>query len=155
MFIIIFVFKIIGNIIYFIDKTVLKYNPKVIVLYAGDNDVASGKSAVDVFYDYKDFVSKIHNTIPETHIIFLPIKPSPKRWSFWPIMSEINSLIKEFNSQNIYLHYVDTASPMLSKLGQPIPSLFISDSLHLSINGYDLWSETLEPILKKLLMNKN
>tara|TARA_Y100000590_G_scaffold415195_1_gene512757 strand:- start:2646 stop:3401 length:756 start_codon:yes stop_codon:yes gene_type:complete len=145
----------ISDIIYFIDKTVLKYNPKVIVLYAGDNDVASGKSAVDVFHDYMDFILKIHNAIPETHIIFLPIKPSPKRWTFWPIMSEINSLIKEFNSQNIYLHYVDTASPMLSKLGQPIPSLFISDSLHLSINGYDLWSETLEPILKKLLMNKN
>ena len=143
----------ISDIIYFIDKTVLKYKPKVVVLYAGDNDVASGKSAVDVFYDYKDFVSKIHNTIPETHIIFLPIKPSPKRWSFWPIMSETNSLIKEYNSQNLNLHYLDTATPMLNKLGQPKPSLFISDSLHLSKAGYDLWSKTLEPILNKILNN--
>jgi lysophospholipase L1-like esterase len=136
---------------YYFDKTVLKYAPRAIVLYAGDNDIANGKSALRVFEDYKSFVALVNEKLPVTPIIFISIKPSLRRWSFWPVMEKTNTLIKTYANKYPALYYADTATPMLNAAGQPNPALFVSDSLHLSQHGYDLWSARLEPVLKQAL----
>lgn len=60
----------ISDVNYYLDKTVLKYAPRAIVLYAGDNDIASGKSALRVFEDYKSFVARVNEKLAEyTHYI--------------------------------------------------------------------------------------
>lgn len=141
----------ISDVNYYLDKTVLKYAPRAIVLYAGDNDIASGKSALRVFEDYKSFVARVNEKLPDTPIIFIPIKPSLRRWSFWPVMEKTNTLIKTYAKKYPALYYADTATPMLNAAGQPNPALFMSDSLHLSQHGYDLWSARLEPVLKQAL----
>ena len=39
----------ISDVIYFINETVLKFKPKIIVFYAGDNDIHFGKTFTDSF----------------------------------------------------------------------------------------------------------
>jgi len=138
----------ISDVNYFIDETVLKYKPNIIVFYAGDNDIAFGKTPEIVLNDYIFFIKKVHSLFPLTKIYFLPIKPSVKRWSFWPDMERTNQLIKSYSNNNPFLFYVDTATPMLGNDGIPKGSLFVSDSLHLNNKGYDIWSEILGPILR-------
>src|ERR1700743_2049654 len=42
---------------HFDDRLILPYKPRLIVFYAGDNDINAGKSAEQVLADYKEFVS--------------------------------------------------------------------------------------------------
>lgn len=140
----------ISDIIFFINQTVLKYKPRVIIFYAGDNDIHYGKSPKIVLEDYKTFVKKVHSKLPNTRIVFIPIKPSLKRWSLWGKMEKANTLIRKYSTKNPLLYYIDTASPMLNSYNFPNRSLFVSDSLHLSKKGYDLWSEILRPVLNDL-----
>src|SRR5262245_60143394 len=48
----------------FVDRIVVPYKPKLVLIYAGDNDIASGKSPERVFSDFKNFVQKIHAALP-------------------------------------------------------------------------------------------
>ena len=41
-----------SDVNYFLNETVLKYQPKVVVLYAGDNDILYGKSPSIVLEDF-------------------------------------------------------------------------------------------------------
>ena len=137
----------ISDVNYFINETVLKHKPKIIVFYAGDNDIYFGKTSQTVLEDYMEFVNQVHSQLPNTRIIFIPIKPSIKRWSLWNEMKKANQAINDYIQKNSLLYYVDTASPMLNERGIPKSSLFDSDNLHLSDEGYDLWSKILKPVL--------
>jgi lysophospholipase L1-like esterase len=140
----------ISDVNYFRESVVLKYNPKVIVFYAGDNDVAAGKSDERVYNDYKKFVKYLSENLPNTQLIYLPIKPSLARWSLWDIMDSANEKIQNISNKNEFLHYVDLASPMLNAEGAPDSSLFMDDGLHLNAKGYDLWTKILLPVLNNV-----
>jgi len=128
---------------------VLPYKPKVIVFYAGDNDVAAGKNAQRVFDDYKKFVELIHEELPETRIIYIGIKPSRSRWSLWPVMNETNMMIKDFSEKDGQLYYFDSATPLMGSDYKPDSSLFLKDQLHLNDKGYEVWTKQLRPIIEK------
>ncbi|MCK4560573.1 MAG: hypothetical protein KAV45_12385 [Calditrichia bacterium] len=139
----------ISDIIYFIEPLVIKYKPRIIVFYAGDNDIAAGKNADQAFNDYKEYVQLVREQLPKSKIIYLPIKPSLARWSLWEDMNEANRLIRIFAEEDESLYYADTATPMLGNESLPDSSLFVEDGLHLNANGYELWSEILMPVLEK------
>jgi lysophospholipase L1-like esterase len=126
------------------------YRPKVIVLYAGDNDIAAGTSPEQVGADFKEFVAKVHAALPETHIVFLSIKPSPSRMKFFKQIKAANRLIREFIATDGKLVYVDVFTPMLGGDGQPRAELFVKDQLHLNDAGYKLWAGILGPVLDKV-----
>ena len=138
----------ISDVNHYLERIVLPYAPRTIVFYAGDNDIAGGKSAEQVLADYRTFVERVHASLPETRIIFVPIKPSLSRWSMWPQMKDANGMIEAYSTSHPALVYVDMATPMLGEDGTPMPPLFIDDGLHLSVAGYDLWTRILMPYLE-------
>ncbi|UCD49599.1 MAG: hypothetical protein JSW27_18960 [Phycisphaerales bacterium] len=141
----------ISDVVHFSDRIVLPYAPKLIVFYAGDNDVAGGKSASQVLCDYRRFVELVHATLPDTRIIFITIKPSGSRWSLWPEMHTANNLIKAFSEKSGRLFFADLGTPLLGAGGKPDDNLFLKDRLHLNAKGYRVWTKALEPIIEKAL----
>jgi lysophospholipase L1-like esterase len=141
----------ISDVNYYADRIVLFYKPKVIVFYAGDNDLASGKSAECVFDDYVKFVSLVSRKLPKTRIIFISIKPSGSRWSLWDVMNKANAMIKNFSMKDNRLFYFDGATPLLDSNGRPNQGLFLKDQLHLNSKGYEVWTKLLKPIIEKAL----
>jgi lysophospholipase L1-like esterase len=123
----------------------------LIVFYAGDNDIESGKSPQQVFDDFLTFAGLVHEHLPQTQIIYLPIKPSLARWTKWPRMHEANDHVKRVSLTNSRIIYVDTATIMLSNDGQPRSDLFLDDGLHLNDTGYQLWTKVLSPPLRNAL----
>ena len=119
------------------------------MFYAGDNDIAAGKSPQQVFDDFQAFAKLVHDRLPKTRIIYLPIKPSIARWTKWPQMQDVNSQRREAVATDERIIYVDTATPMLGTDGQPRRELFLDDGLHLNAKGYALWTETLRPALHR------
>jgi lysophospholipase L1-like esterase len=139
----------ISEVNYFAERIVLRYAPKVIVFYAGDNDVAAGKNSKQVFDDYREFVKIVHQELPGTRIIFIAIKPSGKRWSLWPVMAQANKMIEELSGTDERLMYFDSATPLMADDGRPDAKFFLKDNLHLNADGYRIWTRLLRPIVEE------
>ena len=140
----------ISDVNHYLEETVLKYRPETIVFYAGDNDIAAGKTPQQVLDDYRTFANRVQEELPGTSILYLPIKPSTSRWELWPEMEEANELIRRYTADNTLLYYVDTATPMLADSNRPDPSLFLEDGLHMNEQGYALWNRVLRPYLEEV-----
>lgn len=139
----------ISDVNFYLDRIVLAYKPAVIVFYAGDNDVAGGKSAERVARDYKTFCTRVHEALPRTTIIFVAIKPSVARWKMWPTMRAANEAIEKMCGESERLMYADIAAPMLGSEGKPREELFVKDGLHLNEKGYAEWDQVVRPLIDK------
>jgi lysophospholipase L1-like esterase len=134
----------------FAERIIIPYHPRAIVVYAGDNDIAGGKSAERVADDFKKLVAKIRSDLPDTPILYLSIKPSIARWRLYDKMSDANRRIASIASSADGVYFVDVATPMLHGSGPPDATLFVEDGLHLSEKGYKLWTGILEAKLAEL-----
>ena len=139
-----------SDIVFYFYEIISKYQPRMIFIYAGDNDIADKKSPIMLLDDFKKFTGLVNDKIDECSIVFISIKPSPSRWKYWEKMKKANSLIKAYAKNNEKVFYIDTASPMIGKNGKPKSDLFVKDSLHLNSNGYDLWSSEVNSFLDSL-----
>ena len=130
------------------SRIVVPYQPARIVFYAGDNDIAGGRTPRQILGDFQGFVSKVREKLPKVRIFFISIKPSPLRWGRVAQMREANSLIADWIKQDATVTYVDVFTPMLGDDGKPRPEIFRDDKLHMNRKGYQLWTSILTPILK-------
>ncbi|MBW3600931.1 MAG: hypothetical protein KY475_27155 [Planctomycetes bacterium] len=137
----------IADAIRFAHRIITPYRPRLVVLYAGDNDIASGKTPEQVVADYRRFVETVHAKTPEARIAFLAIKPSLRRWELYDKMREANERIAKIAESDERLEFVDIATPMLGANGRPRPELFLDDGLHLNEKGYEVWKDRLSPVL--------
>jgi lysophospholipase L1-like esterase len=132
---------------YFADRIVVPYQPRLIVLYAGDNDLAAGKTPQQVFEDYQAFVSRVRAKLPQVKIAFISIKPSLARLKLMEQMRAANALIRSYSAKGKGLIFMDVFTPMLNEAGQPRPELFINDGLHMNRAGYAIWRKVIAPHL--------
>jgi lysophospholipase L1-like esterase len=132
----------------FADRIIINYKPRLVAIYAGDNDIAKGKSVATVVSDTKKLFAKIHDTLPETKIIYVAIKPSIARWKLVGKMREANAEIKSITEIDDRIQFLDIDTPSLGKDGKPRAELFVQDGLHLSQAGYDIWNDLIRPMLK-------
>lgn len=140
----------ISDVNYWLEETVLKYEPAVVVHYAGDNDTAAGKSPRRVFEDFQEFASRVLEALPEAQVLVISIKPSLARWEVWPQMTEANALIREFTEGNPRLHFADVGDAMIGPDGEPIPEIFIDDGLHMTDAGNRIWAEVVGSELEEI-----
>lgn len=127
----------------YVDRLVLPYRPRTVVLYAGDNDLAEGRTPEEVFASYRRFVEAVQAALPETRIAYVSIKPSPLRESLLPRIRAANGLIAGYVAAHPGLDYIDVYSRMVDAEGHPRRDLFRADALHLNADGYKLWKTVI------------
>jgi lysophospholipase L1-like esterase len=120
----------------------------MVVLYAGDNEIASGRTAEQVAGDYRTFVSLVHSALPSARIVFISVKPSPIRWSFQNTVRETNRLVRAIAATDPRQTFVVVFTPMLGTNGRPRAELFVADSLHMTPQGYAIWRRQLAPVVR-------
>lgn len=133
--------------IYYFDRIVLPYKPRMIVLYAGSNDIAAKKTPQTVVDDCKTFVHKVETELPGTKIAFVAINASPSRWKDVEKVKEANREIAAFMGEAKDRLFIDTYSAMLDSEGKPRPELYVADRLHLNAKGYAIWTSIIGPYL--------
>ncbi len=137
-----------NDALYWIDTLVLKYKPRAIVIYEGDNDIGTFHVTPEEFLaTFKTLASRIHTELPETRIYFLAVKPSIFHRNAWEEMKRANGLTRSYCETRQWLTFVDVASPMLNNRGNPRADIFEVDGLHLNTQGYAIWTSVLKPIL--------
>lgn len=132
-----------SDLLYFLDETVLRFQPGEVYIYEGDNDIADNKDPKAILETTKQIVNTILKSNSEIKIHFISPKPSPSRWNYKDRYIAFNSLLKEYCDGNDQLSYIDVWNPMLNDTGRPEPRIFISDSLHMNRQGYVLWTEII------------
>jgi lysophospholipase L1-like esterase len=132
-----------SDCVHYLDRLVIPYRPRVVLVYAGDNDLAEGKTAPNVLRQFEAFVQGVHSALPETRIAFISIKPSPARASLLPEIRRANRLVEQFAAAHPGVAYVDVYTPMLAADGSPRSELFRPDALHLNATGYALWKSVI------------
>lgn len=133
---------------FYADQIVIPYQPRLVVLYAGENDIASGKSPETVLADFQAFRAKVHAALPKARIIYLAIKESPSRASVRAQVLAANKLIAADCATDQRCTFVDVATPLLDAQGGYRLELFGPDKLHLLPAGYAIWTKVLAPYLK-------
>lgn len=134
--------------VFYADRLVLPHHPRLVVLYAGENDLNAGQSPSTVVSHFLAFAKKIHDSQPQAKIIFLAIKESPVRAKIRTQVLLTNQLIAAECARDHRCQFVDVATPLLDNQGQPRPELFRPDRLHLLPTGYAVWTKTLAPYLQ-------
>lgn len=137
-----------SDVMYYYEQVIRPYAPSQIFLYAGDNDIAAGKSPVQVFEDFRNLADRVSSDLPVTELVFISIKPSLARWPAWPAMQEANRLIQEYAQGKDNLRFADLATPLLDQDGRP-KDVYAADGLHLSDRGYVLWRAALTPFMDR------
>ena len=144
----------IPEVTYFADRIILPHQPKILVFYCGENDIANDDAKSKLaLKSFKKFYTYMKKNLPETEVFFIAIKPSVKRWNYWNKMNEANSKIKKFIDRKDNYYFVDTASKMLDENGIVLQDIFIKDNLHMNAKGYEIWTNTLKPILEQYYAN--
>jgi lysophospholipase L1-like esterase len=129
------------------DRIVIPYRPRLVVVYAGDNDIAAGRLSEQVVVEAERFVTKVRAALPDVRIAFIGLKPSPLRWLQVDRFRSVNEMLRAFCERDDKVAYVDVDGPMLGWDEKPRRDLFVSDGLHLSAEGYRLWTTLLRPLL--------
>ena len=129
------------------ERIIIPYEPRLVVVYAGDNDITQGWMSESVAYEFEKFVALIHGALPRTRILYVAIKPSVLRWYQDPRMDLANDLIRAICGKDDRLGFLDMGDIMLGWDEKPRPELFVADGLHLSAEGYRLWNAVIRPFL--------
>ncbi len=126
---------------HFADRIIFPYAPSKIVLRAGGNDLASGKSPEQVFADYQEFVAVVHAKLPEAEIIFISWAPTIARWNQVEKEKTLNKLVANYAKAHPKLGYIETSDLVLGADGKPRAELFRADKTHFNDAGYRLLAE--------------
>lgn len=136
---------------YYAHRILFPLRPKLIVIYAGENDIAYADGPDTLaFNSFRAFVQHVHAALPATHIMFISMKPSPARAKYWAREQSGNALISAWTQTDPRLSYVDVTAPMLDAQGKPRPEIFSRDKLHMNEQGYAIW----QPLIRDAIENE-
>lgn len=137
-----------SDVIYYADRILIPYRPSKVFVYAGDNDLAAGQSADEVFEEFMEFHALMTDSLPYTDVYFIAAKPSPSRQHLLPEYEAFNNMVADFISEQAGTwQYVDVFNAMLDDNGVPMGDLFLEDRLHMNSKGYDIWEELISKYL--------
>lgn len=131
---------------YYTPYILFPYHPRKIFIYAGENDIAAGKSGEFVFEEFEKLFEMIRTHLPNATIYFLSAKMSPSRVNVFKEIAVANNLVEKYLADKPNSKFIDVNTAILkTNTSMPDSSLFRADYLHLNSKGYDRWQKVLQP----------
>lgn len=135
----------------YVNDIVYPYKPKQIVIYCGENDLASSDTVTSqmVLKRFTTLFNLIRRKFPNVSVVFISLKPSPSRWYLRQKMITANDAIRNFLRNKPKMVFVDVYHKMLGADGKPMKDIFLDDELHMNPKGYAIWQKELKSHLLK------
>jgi lysophospholipase L1-like esterase len=139
------------DVIRYANEIIFPYEPKQIVIYCGENDIAGDSTVTGkmVFERFKQLFEMIRKKNPNVPIAFVSLKPSPSRWHLRHKMIDANKRIKKYLFLKSKTSFINVYSVMLNEHSKPLSEIFLQDKLHMNAQGYRIWQKAIEPTLIK------
>ncbi|MEC7862707.1 MAG: platelet-activating factor acetylhydrolase IB subunit [Verrucomicrobiota bacterium] len=125
-------------------------SPKAAVVMIGTNN--SGNNSPEEIADGLAAITKqLREKLPKTKVLLLGIFPrgTNKDDSRRQVNEKANAIFKKL-ADGKDVHYLDIGDKFLETDGT-LTRKIMPDLLHLSVEGYTIWAESIEPTLKKIM----
>lgn len=142
--------SVMEDVAYHLDRVALRYNPRAILIYEGDNDTAFGIPEEKILGQLESIIARIHDALPETRVYVLSVKPSVSRLNVWDTAQRVNAGYQAIAMADPLVHYVDVANPFLWADGSVMDDIFVDDDLHLNDMGNLIWGSSIRAALMPL-----
>lgn len=142
--------SVMEDVLYHLDRVALRYAPRAILIYEGDNDTFFGIAEETIISQFQQVVDRIHAELPETRIYVLSVKPSVSRVAVWDAAQRVSAGYQEIANNDPLVHYVDVATPFLWDDGTVMDDVFVADNLHLNDMGNLIWGAAIRAALMPL-----
>ena len=136
-----------GDVLRMVDRVVIPSRPRVVVYYAGSNDVNAGEPAAAIVGRIRQFVDRVTIALPATRIIFVSVNRAPEKQDRWDLVDAVNREIEAYAATSERLEYVDVNPVLFNRDGTPRLEFYMSDQLHLRPAAYEGFARILKPIL--------
>ena len=134
-------------------RIVYPHHFRALVIFEA-NDItggASDKSPAEVVILFRDIVRTVRNKYDDQPIFLIEVTPTKSRWAVWPVVRQMNQMLKESCNQMHNTYFIETASAYLNEMGEPRKELFIKDMLHQNREGYIIWGDMIKNKLVEIL----
>jgi len=139
---------VMNDLLHYLDRVVLKYKPRAVLIYEGDNDTGRNNIPNDmIIAQLEEIISRIHAELPQARIYVLSVKPSVARAATWPTAQALNERYRALAEADPLVTYIDVATPFLQADGSVMTDIFVADNLHLNEKGYDIWAAAVREVL--------
>jgi lysophospholipase L1-like esterase len=135
------------DLLHYVDRLVLPYEPRLIVLHVGGNDIHNGRTPDQLLADFQSFVARVRTRLPDVPIVYSGITPGPGRWDEAPQRVVANRVLQQYIATQPGLAFVDLWSPMLAPDGKPREDLWVADRVHPNHAGYLIRVNLTKPLL--------
>ena len=143
--------SVLPDLVRYAYDVIIRYQPKQVIVYCGDNDLASGDSTsvAEVVLRVKTLYGMVRTNLPEAVFSFVSIKPSPSRAGIQKKVRAANAQIKAFLKTQKKTDFINVYDPMLDTKGAMREELYVADRLHMKPEGYEIWKKVMLPYLQK------
>ena len=139
--------SVMNDVLQHLDRVALRYKPRAILIYEGDNDTAFGIAEDKIISQLEQIIARVHTALPQTRIYVLSVKPSVSRQEVWPAAQRVNARYESLAAKDPLVYYVDVANPFLMANGKVMTDIFVADDLHLNAMGNLIWGAAIRAAL--------
>ncbi len=147
------------NVIWRIEQGELDgIHPRVVVLMIGTNNAGSNDAA-EIFAADQKIVGMIRTRLPDAKILLLAIFPRGSRKNRdgtednyalrMEIINAVNPQLATLDD-GVHVRYLDIGAKFLGPDGK-IPDAIMSDHLHPTGAGYQIWADAMQPLLAEMI----
>ena len=135
------------------DKLVKPFDPSCVLIFVGGNDInVNGARGIDTAHRVQELIERIHADFPAASIYYIYSLPTPNSYANGKFTKEEFSILvntlKAYCDSKDYVVGVDVAPALTDENGNPIDSLFRDDKIHMTLEGYALWTNYLLGVIE-------
>lgn len=138
-----------NDILYYMDKIVLPYRPKIIVYYCGSNDINDSHQPQGIFDRFKRFSDRVKEALPDTQVYYVSINRAPQKKDHWDWVDAANTLAKSYCETTPKRGYIDVNPALFDAEGKPRMELYQDDRLHFKPEAYVEFTKIIRPVIEK------
>jgi lysophospholipase L1-like esterase len=138
-----------ADVLYYMDRIVLPYAPRIIVYYCGSNDINAFERPLPIFQRIRQFSERVHDALPGTLVYMVSINRAPQKRDKWDIVDSTNAMVREYCLASENRGYIDVNPVLFDKQGNPRFDLYRDDQLHLKDQAYAEFAGIIRPVLEK------
>jgi lysophospholipase L1-like esterase len=133
---------------------VAAYQPRIVVFYAGSNDISAGDHAGPIIKRTQQFVNALHAKSPDAFFYYTSINKAPEKRDRWDVVDAVNREMQEFSGKNPnHVGYIELNTVLFDAQGKVRENLFLPDGLHFRPPAYEEFARIVKPILMKAWEN--
>lgn len=131
---------------HYFEVILTKYQPKSLLIYAGDNDLGNGRTPEQIEEAFVTIMTKVNKFFGDIPVGYISIKPSPSKDHIQDLIIKANDLVVDKMTEYANAFYIDIYTPMLDSKGKSSPEYFEEDMLHMNAKGYAIWKKEIEQV---------